>query len=750
MLKKFLELMTVLTLITLALQFSAYQDAMAYDPAITDGMLYLNNGRPDLDGSIRFMVDPDTNMAEIEKLVSGVWQPAALELGSNTLWLGKTAAISAVGHHIITKGAAEGDMHMLPHADFNGSLMTSDVHVVDAYSYTERVEYQPDNTGAWSGTELNYSILSPAHLLIDDGYLQTGPTAATQNIRWTMRASDPDTGQVIFDQTYPASQFVADTEIQLDARGYIEFETGITYYHKISSTGTFSLKTNAAMTAPWLAADTSFVRMDNLIQTKPWVTGDTWTAGDYIIDSRKIYICNVTGAQTGTFASNASKWDAVSHVGNDLWTNTAGVLKNVAGPTAINLVSATTTIKPAAADRMRLSLNGLGLTYKGDVGYQLVLGIGQTTAYSPDQAISIDIANQQITMSDTGNGAGAVSLKYDKDTGFVTYSPDRTKSIAVSNAMIDNQTTFFNIGDGTRTRFDTKTDRTGLWGPNGSSNIVLSNTGTVITGPTTVCDGLGSNSLIVRPYSEHYSGGSITLVGADKNDEPLTYYENYHIDNFWGGMRIYTSGNSTKYIRLQNVSDIVTSPLKKLILEVSGNETIVGDQGFNATDETATLYLGNTNNYLQAIYDTGLELVADDDLNIVVDDNFTVKRGTQARVRVNYIETELISPAELYSIIVRDTYVNIWDSTKARLVLDLTTTKLVSGDGDQNFQVTNTGCVVSEDLVVTKWANIGAGLVLTPMTTTERDALTPVPGMMIYNSTTSQFQGYAGVSWTNF
>jgi hypothetical protein len=44
---------------------------------------------------------------------------------------------------------------------------------------------------------------------------------------------------------------------------------------------------------------------------------------------------------------------------------------------------------------------------------------------------------------------------------------------------------------------------------------------------------------------------------------------------------------------------------------------------------------------------------------------------------------------------------------------------------------------------------IGESITLTAVTTTERNALNATNGMIVYNSTTSKFQGYAGGSWVD-
>jgi len=62
------------------------------------------------------------------------------------------------------------------------------------------------------------------------------------------------------------------------------------------------------------------------------------------------------------------------------------------------------------------------------------------------------------------------------------------------------------------------------------------------------------------------------------------------------------------------------------------------------------------------------------------------------------------------------------------------------------YGLTIQGSLVCEDITAT--TTTGA-LTVPRMTTTQRNALTAAVGMIVYNTTASKFQGYAGSSWVN-
>jgi len=282
---------------------------MSYTPAIENDKetIYLA-GREDLDNSLRFTVDSDTGYTEIQSRINGVWQPADFETGPRSLWLGKSVGVAAIGNHVATE-RADGTLHFLGHSMFDGEASVTDAKIMRAFSFQADLEAQPDQSGEWSGTVYEYSNPVTAHTLLQKLTMKTGAVAASSPVRFQIWLGADDTGLLLFDQSYPTDVFAALSDAALILDGHMEYEEGTTVFSRFSSDNTFSLKTNAAVTFPYYKIDISSLTEDNLLQTQEWVDGATWTQGEYFIDNRMIYVCNVTGAQTGTFAANADKWE---------------------------------------------------------------------------------------------------------------------------------------------------------------------------------------------------------------------------------------------------------------------------------------------------------------------------------------------------------------------------------------------------------------------------------------------------------
>ena len=563
-------------------------------------------------------------------------------------------SLSKVGHHLAVR-AEGGHLHFIPHSEFESGLSQGDSQVVDAYSYIERVEYQNDYSGAWGGIGKTWTIGSTAHILSQTVYFKTGPLAATAPVRYRIREGSDESGTLIYDHEYPASDFPASTEIQLTAIGYLEFDVGETYFHKLSSTANFSLMMDITGTTPWIAADTSFLREDNLLQTNPWVSGDSWTVGDYFIDSRKVYVCNVTGAQTGTFASNAAKWD--EGVTANYWTKIAG-----------------------------------NLSYNDGTRSRAWISPTETTLYSPDGQSNMSVGNTGVYLVSRGYAA------LDADANRTRlYSPDNNVMFDVLNTGITA------TGDATVT-----------------GNLIVGTAGSLL-------DPVNYTYLTLSRWDEDNLSSALILQGGNK--EGGGFHPDWLMDNFWGWLRMWSESADDVPVLIQNIGagdawlGINVSPTCAL--------DVAGDAKISGTLKPVGGVTGANGTYKLNADDDSVELIS----------------GTQVRVRVNSMETELLSPADVYSILVQDGYIHLWDGYRNRIVTDSTSTVLTGPDGDQHLSVTNTDVVISEDIVVTKWANIGEGLHLTPMTTTERDALTPVLGMIIANSTTNAVEAYSAGAW---
>ncbi len=272
----------------------------------TEGYIYIS-GNEKTNNSRRFTINEDDNILTVEKRIAGIWRPTDVETKPVCgIFVGRRVGVTGIGHHLGAKDIND-IYHFHAHADFDGHVSINDAKIAKVYNFQSRKILQSDNTGVYTGTNFESRFYAISSVLTQQRYFQTGLTEPTTPV--TIKIYEIDTGHLIFSQTYTASMFTANSEIILPMDGYFETDAGKTYFLKITSTTPFSIKTNANGTAPWVAVDDIDIREDDMLQVKPWISGDTFAMGQWSIQSNQIYMCNIAGIQTGTFASNLDKWD---------------------------------------------------------------------------------------------------------------------------------------------------------------------------------------------------------------------------------------------------------------------------------------------------------------------------------------------------------------------------------------------------------------------------------------------------------
>lgn len=294
-----------------------------------------------------------------------------------------TMGIANVGRHISTV-SPDGVIHLHTVSEFDGELTTGDACVLYGYNFTERKVLQADDSGLYTGTDWESQFYATTSVLSKKRYFKTGPTVPNHSVTMRIYKGTDDTGILILDQTYNTSYFPASSEIELPLDGYFETHAGENYFTTITCDSDFSIKTNSAGTAPWVAADDTDVRVDCLLQTKPWVSGELWDSDDLYIDDRQIYKCNSTGVQTGTFAGNSDKWNPLADKGyTDIFDNRTLQTGIISGG-ALSIATAS-TINIASGTGVVIDATDASNIIRSDVSWDEVLG------YSPN--LSLDGSN---------------------------------------------------------------------------------------------------------------------------------------------------------------------------------------------------------------------------------------------------------------------------------------------------------------------------------------------------------------------
>ena len=230
------------------------------------GQLYIK-GDEFTDGSQRLVPESPGINSEIELRTSGIWSPTGLNLAPETLSLGRDLSIGSVGSDLLIS-SLEGDTERLalsvPYG-FDGTgvpdtpvIGETQVRWISVPFFSEEKVAKEFSIQGGSVTE------NITHAL----YLKIGSVAPTSPVTvyfWKDHGSRTEEN-VYFQQTMPASDFPADTEVRFVTRGGISTTPGELLTLSVESDEDFSLLGEfTSFNLFWVAGDLQFKVTEDVI-----------------------------------------------------------------------------------------------------------------------------------------------------------------------------------------------------------------------------------------------------------------------------------------------------------------------------------------------------------------------------------------------------------------------------------------------------------------------------------------------------
>ena len=195
-------------------------------------------GDADTDGSLRLI--PDTSFGtefEFQRRNNGVWNDTGILIAASTIYLGRELRLSAAGEFILTRDVSEEIKSLVPHVVYEDGVGSNEfVTVPDVGEKQFAVEIQPDDSGELTGASIEFTApwgLQDSLLSALD--VRTGTTVPTDTVTLSVYRGADDTGNLFFQRNYPASQFIADSDIRLDTDGLVEVKTGDNVFVRYSA-----------------------------------------------------------------------------------------------------------------------------------------------------------------------------------------------------------------------------------------------------------------------------------------------------------------------------------------------------------------------------------------------------------------------------------------------------------------------------------------------------------------------------------
>ena len=221
-------------------------------------------GDANTDGSMRLVFDNARFTTNLEKRVAGVWNLGALRVGGESIIFGVNLAGTAEGRFWVVADSSTLTRNFMPGFEVEDS--GSKPARVAVFGVTNvRFVTQPINTFEFTKAAWPSIITLPFSSLTYKIYLQTGTTAPVDELTFILRLDD-EFGATVHSQIFPASQFPANSEVELIMNPPFDFTANQPFFSTLISDTAFTLKTDATEDA-FFALDFQIYQLEDLIST---------------------------------------------------------------------------------------------------------------------------------------------------------------------------------------------------------------------------------------------------------------------------------------------------------------------------------------------------------------------------------------------------------------------------------------------------------------------------------------------------
>ena len=441
--------------------------------------------------------------------------------------------------------------------------------------------------------------------------------------------------------------------------------------------------------------------------TAPYEEGATYNSGCYCIEGKKIYVCNTTGAQTGTWANNSAYWD-------ELVVAPLGVLPVLDGSNLTDVtVSAGNKLISNDTYKMLILTNSI-LQYYDGTRDRLDITTVHSKFYSPDGDYTL-LDNSQFLYNDGIRNRLEINA-----SGTMLVAPAGANTIIVDNTgAFYNGSEIITVGDVNISNWDTAYG----WGDHSGTYSLLSHVHGAVESPDTL------KTLTLTNTDLIYNDGTFNRVGVTSVTTILVSPD--------GSVNLQVSDTGVLYndTEIATVDDIYTHPTGDGNLHVPANSTTNDGKVLTASavagtytwetpithgsdtiispDTLKDLTLSNSNllysdgSYARLFIDSTesrLTSPGGQAMISVKDADFTFNDGTKDRIEVSATNTALRSSDGSYLYLLNGV-LSYYDATRNRLVLAPTESKILSPDGAKSFKIDNTELSITGKTTITQDGN---------------------------------------------